>query len=147
LKGEAVARINTGKVFVGGLVSGIVLWLGDMAANNLLLKSDWEAFLKRMNVDMAAMETPGALAGWIASDVAFGVLMVWVYAAIRPRFGPGPKTALVAGMVMFVTMTIMMYGFMSMGVFSESYFIKTSLMYLVIMAVSAMAGAYFYKED
>ena len=142
-----MARINTGRVFVGGLVSGIVLWIGDMVANNVLMKADWEAFMARMNVDMAAMETPGALAGWVASDVAFGVLIVWIYAAIRPRFGAGPRTAVVAGMAMFVTMTIMMYGFVSMGVFTEAYFVKMSLAYLGIMGASALAGAYFYKED
>ena len=31
-------------------------------------------------------------------DFILGILTVWVYAAIRPRFGPGPRTALTAAL-------------------------------------------------
>ena len=31
-----------------------------------------------------------------------GVLLVWLHAAIRPRFGPGPKTAITAGLLVWI---------------------------------------------
>ena len=31
-----------------------------------------------------------------------GLLLVWLYAAIRPRFGPGPRTATYAALVVWV---------------------------------------------
>jgi hypothetical protein len=142
-----MARINVGRVFIGGLVSGIVLFLGDLVANNVLMKGEWEALVQRMGIDPAAMASAGAIVSWVLSDLLFGVLIVWTYAAIRPRFGAGPKTAVVAGMMMFVAMIIMTYGFMAMGALPESYFIKSSLAYLVIMTAAAAAGGYFYREE
>ena len=47
---------------------------------------------------------------WIRKCFAFnvwglvvGILMVWLYAAMRPRLGAGPKTAQCAGFVIWVT--------------------------------------------
>ena len=37
----------------------------------------------------------------VLRTTALAVAMVWLYAAIRPRFGPGPKTAICAGLVVW----------------------------------------------
>ncbi|HEX6217637.1 MAG TPA: hypothetical protein VFZ38_22545 [Vicinamibacterales bacterium] len=41
------------------------------------------------------------LAAVVLRTTALAVAMVWLYAAIRPRFGPGPKTAICAGLVVW----------------------------------------------
>ena len=41
------------------------------------------------------------LAAVVVRTTALAVAMVWLYAAIRPRFGPGPKTAICAGLVVW----------------------------------------------
>ena len=141
-----MAAINTGKVVVGGIVSGLVLFVGDLAIG-ALQATEWNAIVTKLNLDMAAMETPSAFASWVVCDLLFGMVMVWVYAGIRPRFGPGPSTALKAGGVMWTTMTLMFWGLTSMGIFPVSYFMKNAVAYLIIMGTAALAGAYLYKED
>ena len=39
----------------------------------------------------------GALLMFLAWGFLVGIFAVWLYAAIRPRYGAGPKTALCAG--------------------------------------------------
>ena len=34
-------------------------------------------------------------------DTALGFLVAWVYAAVRPRLGPGPSTAVIASFVVY----------------------------------------------
>ena len=36
----------------------------------------------------------------------FGVVAIWLYAAIRPRYGPGPKTAAIAGLVLWFILSL-----------------------------------------
>src|SRR5437667_4515115 len=42
-----------------------------------------------------------AIGVFVIGGFVLGVLLVWLYAAIRPRFGPGPKTSLIAGLVLW----------------------------------------------
>lgn len=34
---------------------------------------------------------------FVCVDLAMGIWAIWLYAAIRPRYGPGPRTAIIAG--------------------------------------------------
>ena len=65
-----------------------------------------------------------AAAPWIVIDFLFGILIVWTYAAMRPRFGPGPKTALIAGITLYLAVTTVLYGFTSMGMMSIRAFAR-----------------------
>ncbi|MGH9579875.1 MAG: hypothetical protein ACRD2R_02680, partial [Terriglobales bacterium] len=39
----------------------------------------------------------GLLAFSVLVNLGMGIWAMWLYAAIRPRYGPGPKTAAIAG--------------------------------------------------
>ena len=85
-----MTRINTGKVVAGGLLAGLLFNIGDFLINGYLLTAEYQATLTRLGLDAAAMESVGAMVCWVVIDFVFGLLIVWNYAAIRPRFGPGP---------------------------------------------------------
>ena len=100
-----MSGINAGRVLGGGLLAGLVFNILDFAANQML-RSDWEAAMTRLNLPTSALEAPSVMVTWIAVDFLFGILVVWTYAAIRPRFGPGPKTAAMAGSVIPAEITV-----------------------------------------
>jgi hypothetical protein len=141
-----MAGINRSKVITGGIVAGIVFWGGNLIASLTLLRADMEAMFQARNIDMAAMETTGAFVSWVITDLLFGLLAVWTYAAIRPRFGPGPRTAAVAGLAVFVAAILVMYSFSSTGMIPATVFVKFFFIWLVVMVVGTMAGAKFYTE-
>ena len=83
-----MGKIGRVRVLVGGLAAGLVI----MAANAMALKQ----LLVMMKMDMMTM--PGLFTGWSrAAEVVLGVGIAWLYAAIRPRLGAGPRTAIIAG--------------------------------------------------
>jgi hypothetical protein len=138
--------MNTGKVVVGGLVAGVVLNIGDFVINTMLLAAENSAFLTRLGLDPAAMESLAGMAPWIVIDFLFGLLIVWTYAAIRPRLGPGVGTAIIAGLIPFLGATLVLAGFTSMGVFPAATFIKGTIASLVNTSIAAVAGAWLYTE-
>ena len=138
--------MNSGKVVVGGLVAGVVMNVGDFLINTQILAADNTAFLKRLNLDPAVMESLSGMLPWIVVDFLMGVLLVWTYAAIRPRFGPGVSTAIIAALIPFLAVTLVLAGFTSMGVFTTGMFIKGSIAALVNTSIGSVAGAWVYTE-
>ena len=140
--------INTGKVLIGGLAAGVVLFLLDFLVNGFLLVEQNEAALTALNPALLEnLEGAAIMAFFVAFDLALGIIMVWTYAATRPRFGPGPRTALMAGALVWLIITLMYMGQTVMGLWDWGYFITGSVIYLIVFLIAAYVGAMIYKED
>src|SRR5262245_21120525 len=139
--------INYGRVVLGGLAGGVVANIWDFVSNNFLMREDMERMVQRLNLDRAAMLSPRVAISWIVSDFIYVFLIVWTYAAIRPRFGPGPGTAVKAGLVPYLAVTSVMFGFHAMGLFTPDMFVKGSAFALVSTMLASLTGGYFYKES
>lgn len=140
--------INTGKVVVGGIAGGAVLAVLDFVVNGLVLAEQNAAALTALNPALAEnMESGGPVAAFIVIDLLLGILVVWTYAAMRPRFGPGPKTAALAGVQVWLV-ALLLYGSMTfIGMWTWGYFISAAVAFLVIMVIAANVGAMLYKEE
>ena len=140
--------INTPKVVAGGLVAGVVLTVLDIVVNGFLLASQNEAALNALNPSLAAnMESGGAIATFVVLDLLLGVVLVWTYAAIRPRFGPGPKTAAIAALQVWLLSGILYSFLVAMGIYTWGYLALGAVAALVNLMVSAQVGAMLYKEE
>jgi len=141
-----MSRINYGRLVAAGLAAGFVANLFDFVTNGFLLADDAVAMAQRLNLDQAAMNSTSTLVAWIVIDFIYGLVIVFTYAGIRPRFGPGPKTAILAGLVPFVAVASVMYGFMAMGIFTTDMYIKSTALALVTNVAASLAGGATYKE-
>ena len=140
-----MSSINTGRVVGGGLAAGVTMIVADFAWQ-YVMKDDMAAMVDRLHLDPKVMEPSSALP-WLVVDVLYGILIVLNYAAMRPRFGPGPKTALLAGLILYAAVTAILYGFMTMGVFTEAQFLKNAACYATSTALAALVGGWIYKEN
>jgi len=140
--------MNTGKVIVGGLLAGVVMNVGDYLSNAVIFKTEMEAFAHRINPAMTpeSMQSFAAVAPWIIIDFLVGIYIVWNYALARPRLGPGPKTAAISVLPIFLTITAVMFGLQMMGMWSMDFFMKSTALYLVTMVLASVVGASVYKE-
>ena len=142
-----MASINLGRVVAGGLVAGVVANAIDFVSNTYVLASDIAAWAPTRNLDPAAMNSGPVAATWIVVDFIFGLLLVSTYAAMRPRLGAGPKTAVLAGLALWGAITLVLFGFTQMGVFSMALFVKGSIAALINTLAASVAGAAVYKEE
>ena len=141
-----MAPINTGRVAAGGMLAGVVANVCDITWNMTLTQADMVDISTRLGASADAT-TAMAAVPWILVDFVLGLVIVWTYAAIRPRFGPGPKTALLAALVSFVASTAVVSGFTSMGLMTPIAFLRGSLAAAVSVGLAGLAGCWLYKED
>jgi hypothetical protein len=142
-----MSNINTGKVVAGGLLAGLVFNVLDFANNALFVGADFRANATRLGLDPAAAETSSAIAKFVVVDFLFGILTVFIYAAIRPRFGPGVKTAVIAGLIPWASIVLVMFIVATTGVFPMALYGKMAVISAVTSSLGAIAGAWAYKES
>ena len=93
-------RIDWTRVILGGLLAGLIINLCEFLVNGVLLGSEWGGALQALN--KSATTGVGPVAAFWLWGFLIGMYAMWLYVSIRPRFGPGPKTAVIAGVAVWV---------------------------------------------
>src|SRR5207245_9650677 len=89
-----MGRINWSRVILGGLLAGLVLNVVDYIYYGVVMKQDMAAAMQALGKQPIPDSIIWVFVVW---DFVMGIGLVWLYAAIRPRFGAGVKTAVIAG--------------------------------------------------
>jgi len=143
-------NINRQKLLVGGLAAGVVLNIIDFLSNAVIFADrmmvDANAFKPGLGDQMAAMGG-GQIAMYVFFDFIVGFLLVWTYASIRPRYGPGPRTAAYVALVLFVVGMIVSHGYKEAGMMSPGLWWSYTALWLVNLMAASMVGAWVYSED
>lgn len=143
-----MGKVNWSRVFLGGLVAGIVVNLGEFLFNAVIFKTQMEEAMRAMGKDPAAMNAGTAMTVWILLGFLTGIGAVWTYAAIRPRYGAGAKTGVIAGVaVWFLAVVLSSIAMMNMSIFPQNMLVTGLVWGLVEYVLATIAGAYFYKES
>ena len=140
--------INTSKVLVGGLAAGVVANIIGYIGFGLLLGPRMEAEMVAVApvLEGRGMGSSALITNVIAQFVV-GILLVWVYAAIRPRFGPGVKTAVYAALVVWLCGFLFHLDWLLVGLMTSGTYMMAALAALVQLIPSAAVGAMLYKEE
>ncbi|NIM49492.1 MAG: hypothetical protein GTN62_04920 [Gemmatimonadales bacterium] len=139
-----MGQINAGRVILGGLLAGLILNVGESLANMVVFAGEYEAMLDRFNLEPVGA---GGIAVFVVGGFVLGILMVWLYAAMRPRFGPGPKTAVLVGLaVWFLAWFWQALGMLVMGLFGFQIFLLGEIWGVVEVVLAALAGGWVYRE-
>jgi len=145
-KGLTMAGINYRRVLLGGLAGGVVANACDFVIG-ILMADDSRRMAQRLNLDWDVVTSPGVAITWATIDFVYATLIIWTYAAIRPRFGPGRMTAITAGMMIFGASTLILLGFQQMGVFTPDMFTKSAFLSLITAVLVALTGSAIYREE
>jgi len=140
-----MGKINIGRLILGGIVAGIVTDLLGFGVDGVWLANQWNSGLAALG---RASLSSNQMIWFNVLGIVGGLIAIWIYAAIRPRFGPGVKTAIYAGIVTWLLGTALPNaGFMWVtGLFSKHLTVLTTLGAVVEVVVGTIAGAALYKE-
>lgn len=140
--------INTGKVITGGLAAGVVANIIGYLGFGMWLGPRFEAEAAAVAPALAGRGmTSGAIATSVITQFVIGILLVWLYAAMRPRFGPGMKTATYAALAVWVCGFVFHIDMLVLGLLTTSTYAMASIVALVQVIASAGVGAMVYKEE
>jgi hypothetical protein len=137
--------MNYGRVILGGLVAGLILNIGEFLFNGVIMANAMREWAAAHN--FPPEPTPMFFVVAIGLTFVLGIVMVWLYALIRPRLGPGPKTAVIAALIMWFGICI--YCGIINGMILQ---IPMNMMLIGLgwclgeYVIAAIAGAWLYKE-
>jgi hypothetical protein len=138
-------KINLGRVLLGGFVAGLILNVGEIVLNDIILGPHIEADMKRMGLTPPGM---GFALLAVSLTFVFGIVAILLYAMMRARLGPGPKTALFTALILWFCL----YAYC--GTINMLLINVPPKLILMILAwgiveypLGILAGAWLYKES
>lgn len=137
-------NINLSRAILGGLVAGVVLNIGEFLLNDVILGAQMKEFFARFR-----LPEPGSSFLVVAVLLTFvlGIVIVWIYAAMRPRLGPGVKTAICAGLLAWFCVYVYSGIINGMILQVPANFLVIALVWGAVQyTLAAIAGAWLYKE-
>ena len=138
-----MGKINLQKAVLGGLVAGVVLYVIDYLAYGVVFAKQFP-----LPAGLTGLFAIPILVWFFIVDVLYGMALVYLYAAVRPRFGAGPRTAVIAGLLMWVIAGLLhALGEAPMGMAPQKVYTIGTLISLVQLPLAALAGAKFYIES
>ena len=139
-----MGTINWGRVIGGGLAAGLLMNISQFVLNAMVYAKDSEEAMRRLNLQPPP---PATIAIFIGMTFVVGVMLVWLYAAIRPRYGPGPKTAVCAGFVVwFLARFLSSVVYVASGIFPARLVFGATAWGLVEVLLAGLLGGWLYKE-
>lgn len=136
--------INVARVIAGGLVSGLVINIGETVLNAYVLAG---AYAERMT-SYGVAESPYSVPIFIVYGFLLGIVAVWLYALARPRLGPGPRTAALVGIAVWLVYSGSFADFHLAVPLFPAHVPLTNLAWgLVEVPLATMAGAWVYRES
>ena len=140
--------INTGKVVVGGLVAGLIMNVAGFLVQGMMLGPRMMGEMIAAAPTLAGKgEDAMSMAGRVITQFVIGILLVWLYAAMRPRFGPGPKTAMYAAFVIWLCGFLFYLDWLYLGMMTAATYAMMSVAMVVTLAIAAWVGCMLYKEE
>lgn len=140
-----MGKINIGRVILGGLLAGLIINILEFIVNEPILGNQWKQAMEALN--RPEMGT-GSMIYYVIISFALGIAMIWLYAAIRPRYGAGPKTAIWAGIaVWFFAYFSGFVGMSIMGLFPGKLVLIAEVWGFFELIIASVIGAWVYKEE
>ncbi len=139
-----MGSINMGRVVIGGLVAGLLINISEFILNGVVLAADMNAAMKALN----RPPVDGSMIVWfVLLAFGIGIMAVWVYAAVRPRFGPGVQTAICASLLVWgLAYLYPNVSTIVLGLFPTKLIVIATVWGLAELLVAGVAGAWIYTE-
>jgi hypothetical protein len=95
-----------------------------------------------------AMElSAGIMLMTVVVSLIAGLTLMFFYAAARPRFGAGPKTAVLVAVAFWIGGYLLsLIGYGMIGLYPSSLLVVWGIIGLVEMILAALVGGWIYRE-
>ena len=135
--------MNGKRIVLGGLLAGFAMAVLDGITNAVIFGKAWKAAYQ-------ALGLPGENAAipifWISFDLFMGIVIAWLYAAMRPRFGAGARTAIYAAAIEWLLVHLTLYSHLVDGVFPRGALLGTSAGEAVAAVIAGLIAGKLYRE-
>jgi hypothetical protein len=139
-------KINWPRVIAGGLLAGLIINLGEFILNTFVVKEQWAAAMAALG--RPSEYGPAVMSVFIAWAFVAGITAIWLYAAFRPRFGPGLWTAVRAAVATWLLAYLLAtVPPLAMEMMPARLLLIGLAAGLVEVTLGTVVGAMIYRED
>jgi hypothetical protein len=144
-KEDAMRHTNRLRVVLGGLLAGVVINVVEYVTNGVVLRDSWAQTMQALG--RPATVSTGAIVTFNVWGFLLGIAAVWIYAAIRPRYGAGGMTAVRAGLAAW-TLAVFLSNLSSyaLAIFPTRLLVITAAVALAEVIGATVVGAWVYSE-
>ena len=140
-----MGSINTGRVVLGGLLAAVIVFVST-AARILVLREQIIGFIE--NHGLQGIDQTEGIIFLAVYSAALGVLIVWLYAALRPRFGAGSTTAILGGLFYWISIDLVPYAaLLRFDLIPIGGVLVHWIWTVVEIPVASLVGAWVYQEE
>ena len=140
-------RIRIGRMLLAGLVTLIVFMLIEFLWEGLLGRALFAGVAQRIAESTAYAEwTTRGLVITIVVGLANCIMMMWLYAALRPMFGVGTRNALITGGFVFAFVTAFAINNVNRGLLPALIAAVEQMNLLIELPLALIVGAYVYER-
>jgi len=137
-----MGKINWARVLLCGVATGVV-WTILSATSTWYMGADFNAAVPGNKI---LAPSAGLAAFLFALNLIGGLWAMWLYAAIRPRYGAGAKTALLVGFAWWAVTSLADATWGSFGFVPVRALWPVMAISLPELMVAAVVGAWLYRE-
>jgi hypothetical protein len=143
-----MSRVNWARLLAGGVVATLICFATDGVMHNQLLDADWARLFEALSIHPPKQhEHAAALISFFDYEVGRGLGAVFIYVMMRARYGAGPKTAIWAGLVIWLICSVSGPAqFIPLGFYSHALWWKVGAFQLITTLAASVAGAAIYRE-
>lgn len=135
--------VSVPRLVLSGLVAGFIINLGELAVNVWLLGDAWAAVLAGFGIHMGLP----ALALWGLGSFVVGIVGLWIYVAIGPRYASGGARVLrAAAAVWAVTYLYAGIGLLGTSQIPRALLLGSVAWGFLEMALAVYVGAWLYGK-
>ncbi len=138
-------NVNYGRMIAGAILAGIFYFIADGVIHGVFLAGDHIAAITGAGKPLERSSI--SYVYFALFDLGKGFVAMLVYAAARPRFGAGVKTAVWAGIVAWLAIEALpAVAAMPFPFYEKSFYWKVIALEIAPMVIGAILGAWIYKE-
>ena len=143
-----MGKINYLRVLISGMTAAVVFIVTEFFVEGLagIL---WGINETSLVLELFPQSLPGGLCFHflnLLNLLMVCILLIWLYAALRPRFDAGPKTALICAFFFWLTELFFIMNLVNMNIFPWKLGLISLIFNAIELPVAALAGASIYQE-
>ena len=139
-----MGKINVARVILGGLVAGLIINISETVLNLYVVAEESSAIMERMGLPPIGTHQ---IVWFIALTFLLGIVLIFLYAGLRPRFGAGVKTAVIAAVAVWIVAVMGPIADTILGITPPNLLVLAGAWSLVETVVAAIVGAWLYQES
>ena len=141
-----MTKISWGRLFIGGLIAAVILFLTDGFLHENLVKDYWQYLYQ----GLGAQQPPAhnlALVYFFVFETGRAFLAILLYVLMRPFYGPGPKTAVMSAVVAWLVCSVTGPAeFIPLGFYGRRLWVMVAGYQLVTSVVTNLIAAWIYRD-